>query len=236
MLTDQSKILPTLIKNARANAQDLECRRRPTSADCCSGSTLPCADGMDYPEEVSKFSSEVKKSARTTASMSTVSPAAASSLTSSCGSHDVDATSMSSVIRHQCDGGYGCSDGTSTSTSTKGGWRVTELLFSKSEEDLRRWRGVTFGNDEDRRKLHSREENLFDLVVAADIVYLTDLWDSMACTFKVRVSPAYVFNIKGDQRICNRDFGSHRGLFGGSADPPPPLPGLIDAGNVEAKR
>lgn len=34
--------------------------------------------------------------------------------------------------------------------------------------------------------------DLFDLVVAADVVYLKDLWDAMAFTIKVRVNPKVI--------------------------------------------
>lgn len=254
VLTDQSKILPTLIKNARANAKDLECRRRPPSPDSYAyhDSTPPFADDMDYPEDVSKLSSKVKNSARTTASMSTVSPTTASSLTSSCGRHD-DAAFKKLAIRHQCGGGYRCGDGTNIrrppkeveetpsprcdavnsttsgvrccsrdgTTSTKGGWRVAELLFSSSEEELRRWRGVPLENM-DGRKHYSHGEDLFDLVVAADVVYLTDLWDSMACTFKVRIFTACVSNPydRGYRRNTIGSLGVVVGFLGGSTDNP----------------
>lgn len=253
VLTDQSKILPTLFRNARANAQDLECRRRPTSLDCFNY--------MDHPEDVSKSPSQAKDGVRTTTFTSTVSTARAPSPTSTPGRHDNDdGTCTKSAIRHPCGGGYRCGNGASISKSLKrvdgappphcdvgnstasgvrccfcgatniamGRWRVAELLFSKSEEDLRRWRGVTFGR-EDKIQHYSRGEDLFDLVVAADVVYLNDLWDSMACTLKVRIYTTYfVFsNPKGLQKRHVQKHGNRRGVFrwfDPQANPPPPPP------------
>ncbi len=118
-LTDQSKLLPTLTRNARANARDLECRPGPGP-----GAPSPASDATDG----------------------------------------------------------------------AGRWQVAELLFSESEEDIARWRrgapgrragsdpvGGEAGGDDHGEDLF----DLFDLVVAADVVYLNDLWDAMAFTLKV---------------------------------------------------
>lgn len=108
-LTDQSKLLPTLTRNARANARDLECLPEPAA----------------------------------------------------------------------------------NATDGAGRWQVAELLFSDSEEDIVRWRRGVPGRRVDTDPADGepgdddRGEDLFDLVVAADVVYLNDLWDAMAFTLKV---------------------------------------------------
>lgn len=94
----------------------------------------------------------------------------------------------------------------------QGSWIVRELLFS--EKGTRAF--VVEGSDDDCEERHGQtrdwdgedaggggggggsgvfESGLFDLVVAADIVYLQNLWDAMAFTIKVRfvVSMLYFF-------------------------------------------
>lgn len=61
---------------------------------------------------------------------------------------------------------------------------AAELLFSDSEEEILRWRGNVGRGDTFSGEA---EGDLFDLIFAADIVYLNDLWDEMAFTMKVRV-------------------------------------------------
>ncbi|CAM9963416.1 unnamed protein product [Pylaiella littoralis] len=247
VLTDQSKILPTLVRNARANAQDLECRRRPIFPDCCGDDTPSFADDADHSEDILKSFPEPKNGAHTTAFMSTVSLARASSPTSSRCRHDNDnPTCTNSAMRHQCGGGYHYGDETSNSKSPKqveeasspccdggdstasgvrccfcgatssgnGRWRVEELLFSKNKEELRRWCGVTFGRGDSRKYSRIKaeddhREDLFDLVVAADVVYLNGLWDSIACTLKAMLKPSGEALMTFEQRRSNVD-----GFFG----------------------
>lgn len=80
----------------------------------------------------------------------------------------------------------------------KGQWHAAELLFFESDEDMRRWRGEAKTEDGDKEGLgvaSSRGSeaddgvgDLFDLIIAADVVYLNDLWDAMAFTMKASVS------------------------------------------------
>lgn len=80
-----------------------------------------------------------------------------------------------------------------------GTWRVAELLFSENEEELmafaaglgagrkqeEAWGWEDWGNG-------AREDGLFDLIIAADIIYLQSLWDAMAFTIKVIVSVCWL--------------------------------------------
>lgn len=187
MLSDQSKILPTLTKNARSNAQDLEYRRPPAPPGCREAGIPPPADATNSPKTASTASRD-RGSSATAAFL----PSAGPSSTSSGEKGGCDtAHGASTARRRNGDGGQAGDDG--AGTDAEGRWLATELLFSDSEEDILRWRGscggrrgtVSGGAEVDRGS--AVEGDLFDLVVAADVVYLNDLWDAMAFTIKVRV-------------------------------------------------
>lgn len=59
----------------------------------------------------------------------------------------------------------------------EGSWRVAELLFSEDEATLREAIGL---GDECSENL-----SRFDLVMAADVAYLVNLWDALVFTIKV---------------------------------------------------
>lgn len=212
-LTDQSKILPTLTRNARSNARDLECRRLPLTSPGCRGainnraSSQP-ADAAGHPPKKSVPKNVAKNVPKVASPFPDPdSPATAAVLAS--------AGSSSPAFSGERDGGCDTArGGSSARRPQKGGggawgidapqggrWMATELLFSESKEDILRWRG-SVGGGAGRGDAISREAegehdhggdaddegDLFDLVVAADIVYLNDLWNAMAFTMKVHVT------------------------------------------------
>lgn len=81
-------------------------------------------------------------------------------------------------------GPRGIGDGAGGEKDRGGGgtWRVAELLFSsrleekEEEEEEEVFRSVSVA---------AGSKGLFDLVLAADVIYLRDLWDDMAVTIKV---------------------------------------------------
>lgn len=173
MLTDQSKILPTLTRNARSNAQDLEYR-----PGCRGARISPPADADTVaPESVSKASPDPDSPATGAAFLAStgLSPTLSGEI------DGCDTARAGSTARRQSSGGYAGNDG---SIDARGRWMAAELLFSDSEEEILRWRGNVGRGDTFSGEA---EGDLFDLIFAADIVYLNDLWDEMAFTMKVRV-------------------------------------------------
>ena len=197
VLTDQSKILPTLERNARSNARDLECRGLPASPVLCRGTTAavspPAADAADPPKNVAKTSSTETDDLATPASLASTAGSSPTLSGERCGCGT--AAWAGSASRQQSDSSHAGEDG---GTDVKGRWLATELLFSDSAEDLLRWRRSIFVGGRDTASGEAEEDeqggaeaddnDLFDLVVAADVVYLNDLWDAMAFTMKVRAN------------------------------------------------
>ncbi|CAM9446352.1 unnamed protein product [Scytosiphon promiscuus] len=149
VLTDQSKLLPTLIKNARANARELEVGHPGAPTSGGGGKSPLAGDG-------------------------------------------------------------------------EGRWIAAELLFFGSDEEMRRWRAGAKQEDGARKGFppsgcEGDGDDLFDLVIAADVVYLNDLWDAMAFTIKALVNPSGEALMSFEQRRGNVDgfFGPPR--FGGEA-------------------
>eukprot|EP00752_Nemacystus_decipiens_P017897 g16046.t1 len=211
-LTDQSKMLPTLEKNARSNARDLECRRLSASSPVCCGSTAvsPPADAAMVPPEIGSNASAERDCPAATAS-------SAGEILNGCDT----AARASSSARRQGLGGHAGKDG--SSMSDEGRWLATELLFSDSAEDLLRWRKsiVNGGSDTASGEAGGHfgaQDGLFDLVVAADVAYLNDLWDAIAFTMKALLNPRGEALMTFEQRRSNVDgfFGPPR--FGGGQD------------------
>lgn len=187
-ITDQSKMLPTLTRNARSNTRGLECCRLPASPACRVGAgTSPPADATDLPENNGSKASPDGVSPATAAFL------ASAGLPSALGGEGggCDTARVGSAEKGSGDRGHAGDEG---GVGAKGRWLATELLFSDSEEDMLRWRGSAAGRGGGAASGVAEVDNgdgggdLFDLVVAADVVYLNDLWDAMAFTIKVLVS------------------------------------------------
>eukprot|EP00903_Cladosiphon_okamuranus_P011205 g10573.t1 len=210
-LTDQSKILPTLERNARSNAPDLECRHLPASPGYREARTPPAARGTDAPGGIASSAPQDPGSSAATALVGE---------RGGCGKAEL---ASSSATRHS----DGKDAGIPWSSDAKGRWLVAELLFSDSKEELLRWRrnivggrGDTILGEAGGVDHGEREDGLFDLVVAADVVYLNDLWDAMAFTVKTLLKPKGEALMTFEQRRSNVDgfFGPPRFGSGGDDD------------------
>ncbi|CBN80157.1 expressed unknown protein [Ectocarpus siliculosus] len=237
-LAGLSKLLPTLIANARANAQDLEYSRQPptTPGSRDGTSTLPCDEPADVlstpPESDNTCSVTTTPSIAKDGGKAEDVPVCRKSARRRKGGDDeglnqVDAPKDSTVNvaaskpdDRELSTTMCCLDG----GGIKGCWRVVELLFSESEEKLLRWRRMADGGGTTGGPLRAVPEGdpegdshdgLFDLVVAADVVYLNDLWDAMAFTIKALTKPSGEALMTFEQRRGNVDgfFGPPR--FGG---------------------
>ncbi|CAB1100973.1 unnamed protein product [Ectocarpus sp. CCAP 1310/34] len=232
ILTDQSKLLPTLIANARANAQDLEFSRQPpaTPGSRDGTSTLPSDDLADVlstpPESDNTCSVATTPSIAKGEGETEDVPVCRKSARRRKGGDDeglnqVDTPKDSTVnvVASKPDDRVlsttmCCLDG----GGSKGCWRVVELLFSESEEELLRWRRMAGGGGTTGGPLRvvpegdpegDSHDGLFDVVVAADVVYLNDLWDAMAFTIKALTKPSGEALMTFEQRRGNVD-----GFFG----------------------
>ncbi|CAM9930128.1 unnamed protein product [Ectocarpus fasciculatus] len=240
VLTDQSKLLPTLIANARAVAQDLEYKRQPpiTTTPGSRDGTSPLPS--DDPADVLSTPPESENSCSATTTLSIPNGGGKT--------EDVPACPKSARRRkHGDDTGLKQAEAPKDSTvnvaaskpddrelsrtlcgldggGSKGCWRVVELLFSESEEELLQWRRMAGGVGTTGGPLRAvleggpegdSHDGLFDLVVAADVVYLNDLWDAMAFTIKALTKPSGEALMTFEQRRGNVDgfFGPPR--FGG---------------------
>lgn len=260
VLTDQAKLLPTLMNNARANAPELECHRWPghnTSDKCHRGFPTPrpmkCGDvGVSsvVADDACVFANPHANAAPLLSLPSTKNSGGEDAGTESedantrrqrdhrrawCGTgsgadRGFDQVDDKALSRCGCTavseggregavgvgaggrpalasaagryfeccsvgvgGGGGSGVGDAIGGCSRGTWRAAELLFSESEEAI--WAaleregpsGVVVGGDDgdDARHIKPDAEQRFDLVVAADIVYLNSLWDAMASTVKV---------------------------------------------------
>lgn len=169
VLTDQSKLLPTLVGNARANAPKLELRTPPDNRP--DGLTAEKRFGDADPTPYAASSPLTAEPPPATAGRNKT----ACTACRESGEEGVDAPGGRDTCRIH---------GMNRSGVGPGSWRVAALLFSERQADLRGFvaRGCDWLESDE---VAQAQTGPFDLVVAADVVYLNDLWNAMAFTIKV---------------------------------------------------
>ncbi|CAN0017264.1 unnamed protein product, partial [Laminaria digitata] len=232
LLTDQSKLLATLRANARGNAPELERQPPPDGSDDNSPPSLAGVETVTVSVETrtrtrtgtrTRTRTRTRTKTKTKTRTSTRTRTRTRKRRQQCGidTGNVSCSGTGSVSARDS-GNSGSSGG--GGGGMQGSWRAEELLFFNDEKDAVRWRrqarrggggggqeGAFDGDNDD-------DDDLFDLVVAADVVYLKDLWDAMAFTIKALLKPDGEALMAFEQRRSNVDgfFGPPR--FGAHGD------------------
>ena len=195
LLTDKAKLLPTLVNNARSNAGDLELRSPLSSPP------QPPSRTTDTEGESRKGAFAASDGALAGIAGTPIRQDAAQNASSQ--SHRNESARVGAVIggeeggsaRERGDGGGSVGElplrkrhpGEEASPKPGGTWRAAELLFSRNEDEV--LRSAVSGRPEEEDGASPPpvpgDDGLFDLVIAADVVYLRDLWDELAATIKV---------------------------------------------------